>query len=317
MSEHPDPSSNSQPEPGPVVPIGPPPHPAQAPCSTPGDNDIRRCGSPLSTRSSTATAVGTAHPHVHRAASPILAPPPDVVAVFDPASVGGGGPLVRIASQHSQRSLARRRSRGGSAVSARRPAVKPLSGAAGGEPHSPVFEDDDDEKDAAVMAVDVKAGVVAFGGDNGDDDPEKCATCLDVAEEEEEAVAHAYPDGGYGWVVVLCCTTMCALTNGWGMNYGVFQQVTRGARAWLTAQYYTQNVFPDANTAVVSLAGTTQGFVGPCSGALSADGSSSRASRSSAAGSETTSGSSGCCTSPPSFAGWARSARASPSRCGP
>lgn len=44
-------------------------------------------------------------------------------------------------------------------------------------------------------------------------------------EEEEEAEPYVYPDGGYGWVVVLCCMTLCALTNGWGMSYGVFQEV--------------------------------------------------------------------------------------------
>lgn len=48
---------------------------------------------------------------------------------------------------------------------------------------------------------------------------EPCCACPPPEE-------HIYPDGGYGWVVVGCCTTLCALTNGWGMIYGVFQEVS-------------------------------------------------------------------------------------------
>lgn len=135
---------------------------------------------------------------------------------------------MRIATQRSQRSLARSRSHRGSAASARRPTVQ----ASAGDPHSPVFEDDYDSKHASPL--DEKSGVVVLGGGegrgegegDGGDDEENCQRCHDVAEEELEAAAHIYPDGGYGWVVVLCCTTLCALTNGWGMNYGVFQQVS-------------------------------------------------------------------------------------------
>lgn len=34
-----------------------------------------------------------------------------------------------------------------------------------------------------------------------------------------------YPDGGYGWVVVISCALLSALTSGWGTAFGVFQQV--------------------------------------------------------------------------------------------
>lgn len=175
-----------------------------------------------SVHSSATTAIG--HPHVHRTASPILVPPPDIVSVFDPASVGGGGPLVRIATQRSQRSLARSRSHRGSAASTQRPVV-PSTAA---DPHSPVFEDDHDSEHASPIDEKKDLGGIGGAGEEGvgGDEEENCQKCIDAAEEEMEAAAHIYPDGGYGWVVVLCCTTLCALTNGWGMNYGVFQQVS-------------------------------------------------------------------------------------------
>lgn len=95
-----------------------------------------------------------------------------------------------------------------------------------GDPNSPVFEEDDDGKlpSMGIKKVEVEGEgqlqVLEKGGAPGSE--EDCEKCRDA---EEEGEAHAYPDGGYGWVVVACCTTLCALTNGWGMNFGVFQQV--------------------------------------------------------------------------------------------
>lgn len=179
-----------------------------------------------------------------RTPSPNPAPPitADVVSVFDPASVGGGGPLVRIATAHSQRELARERSR---SATGQRPPVFALS-----RPGiEPVFDDED--------AVSTRSGVSRRSGksvrrvccENVDDK----ATCHSTHDEEKAAPAeeapYVYPDGGYGWVVVGCCMTLCALTNGWGMSYGVFQE------------YYAKHMFPTAPTSVLSLAGTTQGFM--------------------------------------------------------
>lgn len=193
------------------------------PGSLPDDVSVKaRRSSVRSGQSTTTTAVDDAHPphqHQHRAASQALAPPPDVVSVFDPASLGGGGPLVRIATQHSQRRLSRERSQ--SVVSAKRPTFTAL-----GDPHSPVFEEEGDDKlptNETKTAIDVEGQVQVLEKRAGES-RENCEKCLDAEEE-----AHAYPDGGYGWVVVACCTTLCALTNGWGMNFGVFQQVGGGS----------------------------------------------------------------------------------------
>ena len=43
---------------------------------------------------------------------------------------------------------------------------------------------------------------------------------------EDEAEPHEYPDGGYGWVVLLCCVTLAGTTMGWGMAWSVFQNVS-------------------------------------------------------------------------------------------
>ncbi|KAK8844679.1 hypothetical protein IAR55_006528 [Kwoniella newhampshirensis] len=69
------------------------------------------------------------------------------------------------------------------------------------------------------------------------------------AEEGEEEDLHVYPDGGYGWVVLMCCATLSACTMGWGMNFGVFQE------------YYAANVYPGANTSILSLGGTLCAFM--------------------------------------------------------
>ncbi|BEI92022.1 uncharacterized protein CcaverHIS019_0408420 [Cutaneotrichosporon cavernicola] len=173
-----------------------------------------------------------------------LPPTADVVSVFDPASVGGGGPLVRIATAHSARELARERTR---SATGQRPALFALS-----RPGiEPVFDDED--------ALSTRSGVSQRSGKSAKNVP-----CCETAEEEEKEVCqctdqekgrqeeeepYVYPDGGYGWVVVACCMTLCALTNGWGMSYGVFQE------------YYAKNMFQTAPTSVLSLAGTTQGFM--------------------------------------------------------
>lgn len=150
-------------------------------------------------QSTTATLCDTPAP---RPTPSPIPPPVDVVSVFDPASTGGGGPLVRIATAHSQRSAARDERRRSSGTSARPPplsALTPLPTAPGAKDLPAVFVDAADEK-------------------------------KDIDETERggptEAELHEYPDGGYGWVVVAACVTLCALTNGWGTAYGVFQEVS-------------------------------------------------------------------------------------------
>ncbi|WVQ83075.1 hypothetical protein IAT38_005213 [Cryptococcus sp. DSM 104549] len=73
---------------------------------------------------------------------------------------------------------------------------------------------------------------------------------LPVDEEEEE---FEYPDGGYGWVVLACCMTLAALTMGWGVSWGVFQD------------YYKQYVYTQSTTKL-SLVG---GMFGLCMNTVS------------------------------------------------
>ncbi|CAK9780167.1 unnamed protein product [Cutaneotrichosporon oleaginosum] len=200
------------------------PSPAPPPAPTPA---LTRTPTDLSSTTTLYTRPTLAPAPVPAQRTPSPAPPStaDVVSVFDPAAVGGGGPLVRIATAHSQRELARERSR---SATGHKPTPFALSRPA----IEPVF--DDDEHSVARRRS-------ASVGDASARDPEK-----DTPEPTEPYI---YPDGGYGWVVVGCCMTLCALTNGWGMSYGVFQE------------YYAKNTFPGAPTAVLSLAGTTQGFM--------------------------------------------------------
>lgn len=214
------------------------------------------------------------HPHTcpSQTRTPSPRPPipvPDVVAVFDPASAGGGGPLVRIATAHSQRS-ARARS---SASSQRPVGMLPAGLSMTAARATQVFVDDKSDEASRKSPAVVEKGVdggegtperkspehqpVPPSSDDASDDEkcapscccggqgccENCRRCLDPekcdqgSECGEDPAEHVYPDGGYGWVVVACCTTLCALTNGWGMNYGVFQQVsTRMGAAWLCGQ---------------------------------------------------------------------------------
>lgn len=166
----------------------------------------------------------TAHPGI-RVPSPPSPPAPDVVAALDPASAGGGGPLIRIATAHSQRSAHSANSR---------PRKRSLFAFTKPEPHpDPELPSLSDDKGECEMT---------------EKDPEIQTPTLSPQDQAAADAAHVYPDGGYGWVVAFCCCTLCALTNGWGMNYGVFQQ------------YYASHTFPTSKTSTIALVGTMQGF---------------------------------------------------------
>lgn len=115
-----------------------------------------------------------------------------VVSVFDPASVGGGGPLRRITTQQKERAEQARRAAG--------LRLDDTAAKSSGRNHTTLEEED---------VIDTK------DGDN--EDPDLAGT-----------IEHVYPDGGYGWVVVGCCATLAGLTMGWGMNWGIFQTVSLG-----------------------------------------------------------------------------------------
>jgi len=90
-----------------------------------------------------------------------------------------------------------------------------------------------EEKYPDVFLDDVESATPAKSEKNnkdGDDNDNEKANDIECCACQDEE-PHQYPDGGYGWVVVACCTVLCALTNGWGMSYGVFQEVS--ARAGL------------------------------------------------------------------------------------
>ncbi|KAG9000655.1 hypothetical protein FRB94_005308 [Tulasnella sp. JGI-2019a] len=59
-----------------------------------------------------------------------------------------------------------------------------------------------------------------------------------------------YPDGGRGWLVILGCFILAALTLGWPLSWGVFQ-----------AYYLKHNTFPGASQTTLSLLGTIQNGV--------------------------------------------------------
>lgn len=170
-------------------------------------------------------------PHVH---------PPDVVSFFDPASVGGGGPLKRITTQQRERAEQEARERAAriaaglppeegllsrfrSGSLSRRPprpsAIVPLKLDEHEEHHHEGFSPSASQKTLALadtpgLTPGDEKGLDLSVGQAGKPD--------DTAEPEP----HVYPDGGYGWVVVCCCATLAGLTMGWGMNWGVFQTVS-------------------------------------------------------------------------------------------
>lgn len=55
---------------------------------------------------------------------------------------------------------------------------------------------------------------------------EALETVEDVRRSDEEVPAsavEAIPDGGYGWIVVLSCSTVTFMINGWSGSWGVLQ----------------------------------------------------------------------------------------------
>ena len=142
---------------------------------------------------------------------------PDVVAFFDPASAGGGGPLKRITTQQRERAEAEARER---AERAHREAGLPNVSQGGKQssggilkrfrsthvPHflTPLIHEEHPDRPALSPTW---SSETLAQKDVKDVQPEQ-------AEETEDEEYH-YPDGGYGWVVVVCCMALSACTMGY------------------------------------------------------------------------------------------------------
>ncbi|WVQ94275.1 hypothetical protein IAU59_001354 [Kwoniella sp. CBS 9459] len=154
----------------------------------------------------------------------------DVVSVLDPASAGGGGPLTRIETARSERQA--QAQFGPSQGQGQLPQIEKIKSHA-------VLEEHEHEHEYGHKH-DRNHGVEPHANEKGSADTEVGAAA--AAEE------HVYPDGGYGWVVLLCCLTLAASTMGYNMNYSVFQE------------HYANVIFPDEKTSVLGLGGSLCAF---------------------------------------------------------
>ncbi|GFZ44734.1 hypothetical protein JCM24511_02459 [Saitozyma sp. JCM 24511] len=197
--------------------------------------------------------------------------PPDIIAFFDPASAGGGGPLKRITTQQRERAEAEARERAEREAQGLPPDGGILhrfrSGSTSSRRAKPRFVTPltvDEEHPATLPkfrpnlspTLSSKTLAQTPGKEEGEfnlagsEEKDKEANAAPVVDEESQQVTldNEYPDGGYGWVVLICCLTWAGTTMGWGMNYGVFQQ------------YYLEYVWPDTNTAYLSIVGSSCAF---------------------------------------------------------
>lgn len=188
-------------------------------------------------QSSTKHAHPHSHSHQHQGATPPPVPAPDVVSVFDPASIGGGGPLKRIETQRSERYAEEMREREAreadksekksgilrrwSTVSRRRPVMimPPHTHRHSEDEVSPV--DDDRDPRPERSSSNISNQTLAITPTPGE--REKCDFSDDKEEgrceaekhmQEEEVEEHVYPDGGYGWVVLGACCCLAGCTMG-------------------------------------------------------------------------------------------------------
>lgn len=189
------------------------------------------------------TAPGPPKQHAHLPSSPVPGAekpppifPPDVISVFDPASAGGGGPLTRITTQRSIRQENEARERAAREAQGL-PAEEGIIGRLRSirkkphfaiDPHHEHHEEDEHEHEHQhgfarhVLGSNwsTRSGKSGKSGKMSQDSPvDEKAFDVDgeqgaVTATEGDDAEYVYPDGGYGWVVVICCMTLSALTMG-------------------------------------------------------------------------------------------------------
>lgn len=200
-----------------------------------------------STRRSRAPSVSTVPP-----------PNPDVVAMFDPASVGGGGPLTRITTLQREREREEaeaqlRAEEGGGGLPIEAGMFSRLrTGSSASRMGRPKFviplkaadenlQEVDDEstrrsRSSSRTVLDRSASSKTLAETPGAEydldekkgsiDPAGSVDPVAALESQAEKPEYYYPDGGYGWVVLLGCVTLAGCTLGWGMSFNVFQDVS-------------------------------------------------------------------------------------------
>ncbi|WVF66656.1 hypothetical protein IAT40_001397 [Kwoniella sp. CBS 6097] len=177
----------------------------------------------------------------------------DVVSVLDPASAGGGGPLTRIETARSERQaqqaqLAQSQSHSQSQSQTQGQGQGQIQPVGQGRKRNEA----DEEKGIAFLEEHEHEHEHEHGHGHEhehqhehDDKDEHEGHGQDGVEAVEE---HVYPDGGYGWVVLICCSTLAASTMGYNMNYSVFQE------------HYANVIFPNEKTSVLGLGGSLCAF---------------------------------------------------------
>jgi hypothetical protein len=180
---------------------------------------------------------------------PVL--PPDIVSFFDPASVGGGGPLKRITTQQRERAEAEARERaqreaqglppdGEGGILNRLRSSSNASRRLRPRFTIPLMLDEEHHTSTKYkpnLSPTLSSKTVAptpgkedteFNLQNAEPKKDEESNIPgDVEAQPQVTVDTTYPDGGYGWVVLICCLALAGTTMGWGMNWGVFQEVSR------------------------------------------------------------------------------------------
>jgi hypothetical protein len=149
--------------------------------------------------------------------------PPDIVSFFDPASAGGGGPLKRITTQQRERAEAEARERAEREAQGLPPDGGILhrfrSGSTSSRRAKPRFVTPltvDEEHPTTLPKFRPSLSPTLSSKTLAQTLGKEEANAAPVADEESQQVTvdNEYPDGGYGWVVLICCVTWAGTTMG-------------------------------------------------------------------------------------------------------
>jgi len=162
---------------------------------------------------------------------------PDIISYFDPASVGGGGPLKRITTQQRERADAEARLRAEREAQGLPPLESGIlqrfrSASIVRKPKptfiTPLQEHAHHEEDAPLATLSLLSPSISTKTLAATPTPGKELEGFVLRNSSEKEVpgvpppdieAHhvledEFPDGGYGWVVIACCVTLSAVTMG-------------------------------------------------------------------------------------------------------